>query len=95
MSITRFNEFIALPGKLAELTQAFLPILRKIRSAKGCESCEMFIAVEGKERIIIIERWADVSSHQTAAKLIGPTDFQTIIGLLEGPPAGKYFTEVG
>jgi quinol monooxygenase YgiN len=70
MSITRFNEFIAQPGKLAELTQAFVPVLRKIRTAKGCESCDMFIAVEGSERIIIIEQWTDVNSHQAAAKLV-------------------------
>ena len=92
MSITRINEFTAFPGKLDDLIDAFQVIIPSIKFAKGCESCELLIPANGKEKVVIIEQWASIAAHKDAAKLIAGSDFKRIMTLLDGAPSGKYFT---
>lgn len=92
MSILRVNEFIAFPGKLDDLIEAFQTITPMIRMADGCESCQLLITPTGKEKVVIIEQWRDMKAHQAAAKHIAGSDFKRIISLLDGPPTGKYYT---
>ncbi|WP_155847572.1 antibiotic biosynthesis monooxygenase [Asticcacaulis benevestitus] len=45
MSITRLNEFKALPGKFEALTEVFRRIVTQIRTVEGNERCEMLLKV--------------------------------------------------
>lgn len=90
MSITRINEFKAQAGKRDALTKAFRTILPVIQAAKGCEHCELLLSDSDAQKLIIIEQWTDTVAHQAAAKHIDPKDFQAIMALLDGKPAGIY-----
>ena len=84
MSVLRVNEFIAFPGKLDDLLEMFREIVPMIRLADGCESCDMLIPANGKEKLVILEQWRDIKAHQAAAKHISGSDFKRIISLLDG-----------
>ena len=92
MSVIRINEFTAFPGKLQDLIEAFQGLIPVIKFAEGCESCEMLVPANGKEKVVIIEQWRDIRAHQNAAKLIAGSDFKRIMSLLDGAPSGKYYT---
>jgi quinol monooxygenase YgiN len=92
MSVVRINNFIALPGKLPELIEAFQSIVLTIRNCQGCELCNLFVSAGDDNKIVIIEQWRDIAAHQAAAKLIDPDDFKKVMALLEEKPTGQYYT---
>jgi len=92
MSILRVNEFVAFPGKLDDLLECFQTIVPMIRMSDGCESCEMLVPANGKEKVVILEQWRDMKAHQAAARNINGSDFKRIVSLLDGAPSGKYYT---
>lgn len=94
MSVLRITEFYAMPKKLNQLRVEFSEISQKILNSPGCRSCEVLTSTEGQEKVVVIEEWDSIESHQAAAKSIDPRDFQKILGFLKGQPKGKYYKMV-
>lgn len=98
MSITRLNEFKALPGKLEALTDIFRRIVTQIRTVEGNERCEMLLRVadgNGDDgRLIILETWTSIDAHQRAATAIDPKDFSAVMALLSEKPTGRYYQPI-
>ncbi len=94
MTITRINQFDALPGRGAELRRFLESLIGTIRSCPGCHSCELLQSIDQDERLAMIEIWEDVDAHRAAAKAIPPSMLQEAMALLAGPAAGAYFHPV-
>ncbi len=91
MSVTRINEFQAIEGKgdaLRDLMRSFLP---GIESASGCRSCRLLQSRTDPQRIVMLEVWDDVGSHEAATQAIPAAALQEAMALLAGPPKGEYF----
>lgn len=57
-------------------------VLAEVRSEIGCERYEYYISSEGPERVLLVERWADIPSFE-AHKAGGP--LERIHRIQEGP----------
>jgi quinol monooxygenase YgiN len=93
MTITRINEFHAIAGQGDALRERLRELLPTIRSAPGCVSCELLQALDEPARLLIVERWDDVESHQRALKAAPKHAFERTAPLLDRPPTGAYFKE--
>jgi quinol monooxygenase YgiN len=95
MPITRINHFEAKSGREAELKAFLESVVGTIRSATGCRSVELLVALDRSSRLSIVETWDSVEAHQAAAKLIPPAMMQAFMPLLASPPNGEYFRAIG
>jgi quinol monooxygenase YgiN len=89
--ITRINEFHAAPGQADALLASLRSIVPTIEAAPGCRSCELLQSLDEPARVILVEVWDDVPSHQAALKASQPHQFDQAARLLDRPPTGAYF----
>lgn len=94
MTITRINEFRAVEGQgeaLGDLIGSFVPI---IEASDSCHSCQLLRSQEDATKIVVIELWDRVESHQASVKNIPPETLEEAKKLLAGPPTGGYYCTV-
>jgi quinol monooxygenase YgiN len=91
MSIFRIGETIAQEGRTEELRNFLSSILPIIKSAAGCQGCQLFQDQNNLARFIIVEQWDSVESHQASVKEIPPEMLAEIRPLIGPSPAGSYF----
>ncbi len=96
MSITRLNEFKALPGKFEELINRFEEIATQIRTVEGNERCEVLLKVadgiDADDKLFVLEVWKDIAAHKNAASAIDQKQFEAVMALLSERPVGQYYT---
>lgn len=92
MTVTRVNEFEAQAGRGAELfgflEKSMTPV---IKMADGYHSHQILQNIDEPEKIVVIEVWTSVESHQASAKSIPAEVIQQIMPILAGPPTGAYY----
>ena len=93
MSVTRINEFRAKEGKADELRAFLTQIVPTIASSTGCLSCQLLQGHENPTRLVVIEVWDNIESHQASMRDIPPEEFAEVMTLLNGTPVGEYYHE--
>lgn len=91
MSVTRINQFLALPGREKNLEQQLGTVIPVIESAAGCLSCQLLRSRKDPARFIVIEVWDDVEAHQESLATIRPDVFEAMKMHLAAPPTGEYY----
>ncbi len=91
MSVTRINEFQALEGRGDELRTLLEPFVPTVEAAPGSLSCTLLQGRDNPERLVVIEVWDSVESHQAAVREIPTDSLQAAMALLAAPPRGEYF----
>lgn len=91
MSIVRINEFRATLGEASALRSFLQSVIDIIRTAPGCQSCELLVRHEDDTNMVIVERWDSIAAHQAAASMIPSEKLAEVRPLLAEPPAGHYF----
>jgi heme oxygenase (mycobilin-producing) len=91
MATVRINHFHATPGQEASLGEFLQSVMTTIRGAAGCQGVELLLDKENAARLVIVERWDNVASHQAAARLIPPSKLAEVGPLLAEPPKGQYY----
>jgi quinol monooxygenase YgiN len=91
MSITRINEFRAVPGSSATVQEQISLLVSLIESAQGCLSCQLLQSQKDQNHFIVIEVWDDVQSHQASLKAMHPEIFEKLKQHLNAPPTGEYY----
>ena len=94
MAITRINHFESHPDREVDLKAFLTSIIALVRSAPGCQSCQLLEAIETPCRFVILEIWDSVEAHHAAAKLVPPDKLRQVMPLLAAPPVGSYFSVV-
>ncbi len=95
MAITRLNAFHAKPGRGAALRTFLSSVIKDVRAAAGCRSCELYEALDDPEQFAVVEVWDTVEAHQAAGKAIAPSRIDEAITLLMTPAVGTYYRRVG
>jgi quinol monooxygenase YgiN len=93
MSVTRIGEFQALEGKAERLRALLAAALPAIRSSKGCRSCQLLQSQSDPARILVIEVWDSIETHDTSVKSIPAEAVEKTRSLLATAPRAGYFTE--
>lgn len=91
MSVTRINEFRAIPGSsslLRDCIESFVPI---IESSADCLSCQLLQSQKDPNHIIVIEVWGSIEAHQASLKNVPPEVFHQTRKFLAAPPTGEYY----
>ena len=91
MSITRIGEVQAKPESIEELRDFLISIMPGIKSSEGCESVQLYQSQDDPSKVMLIEVWDSVESHQASVKSIPPEKLGEIRPLLETSPSGSYF----
>lgn len=92
MSVTRLNHFEAKHGRESELKELLGSIMGIVRNSPGCVSCQLLESQDEPAKLVILEVWDNVHSHQEAAKLVPPEKLQAAVGLLAQRPVGMYYS---
>ena len=69
MSIRLVVTISALPGKGAELAQAYKVRCAEAAKEPGCEQFEIFQSVANPDRLALLERWVDQAALDVHARL--------------------------
>jgi quinol monooxygenase YgiN len=80
-----------LPEKLKELTQTVATLVKSIRIAKGCKSCDYFCSIEDENELCLFEEW---ENHEVLDKHLQSEHFKVLLGatnLLEAPHEVKVY----
>lgn len=93
MSVIRIDEFRAAANRQDELRRALADILTHVRGSDGCTSIEVFQSETEPERVVVVERWRDHESHQSAMSSVRAAALHRVMSLLSEMPAGAYYTE--
>jgi heme oxygenase (mycobilin-producing) len=91
VSIVRINEFSAAEGKAGALRDFLSAVIDVVSAAPGCEGCELLADPENAARLVIVETWDSVASHQAAATRIPKEKLAEVRPLLGEPPKGRYY----
>lgn len=92
MNITRLNQFHAADGKAHQLLGLLKSVLAELELCPGLISAHLMQSAENPRDLVIHEVWDGIKSHQDAARSISPERVQQILGLLDAPPKGSYFS---
>jgi quinol monooxygenase YgiN len=93
MSVTRINEFRAKEGKADALRTFLTRIIPTIASSTGCLFCQLLQSHENPTRLVVIEVWDSIGSHQASMRDIPPEEFAEVMELLDGTPVGECYHE--
>ena len=91
MSISRIGEVQAKEAFTEELRDFLISIMPGIKSAKGCESVQLYQSVDDSSKFMMIEVWDNIGSHQASVKNIPAEKLGEIRPLLATSPSGSYF----
>jgi quinol monooxygenase YgiN len=91
MAIKRINYFHAAAGSEQTLREFLQSVISVIKAAEGCQAVDLLVDQQDASQLVIVEQWADVASHQAAAKLISPSKLAEVGPLLASPPRGQYY----
>jgi quinol monooxygenase YgiN len=69
MAIRLVVTITALPGKGAELAQAYEARCAEAMTEPGCEQFEIFQSVANPDRLALLERWSDQAALDAHARL--------------------------
>ncbi len=69
MSVRIVLTVTALPGKAAELAQAYRVRCESVRREPGCEQFEAFQSVDNPDQVVVMERWVDQAALNVHAAL--------------------------
>ncbi len=69
MSLRLVVSITAMPGKGAELAQAYKARCTEIMQEPGCEQFEVFQSVVNPDHLTLLERWADQAALDVHAKV--------------------------
>ena len=94
MSVVRIDEVRAAANRQDDLRVALAEILAAVRTADGCDSVQVFQSATEPERIVVVERWRDRDSHQTAMASVRPAALHRVMALLAEMPEGEYYAQV-
>lgn len=69
MAIRLIVTITAVPGKGAELAQAYKARCAEVMQEPGCEQFELFQSVVNPDKLAILERWKDAGSLEAHARV--------------------------
>ncbi len=91
MTITRINEFEAVPSKGEELF-AFLSSLKAhIDFSSGCLSCEVLRKNDNELIFVVIEKWESKDAHRQSIEYYPQEKMEEVMPLFALPPKGGYY----
>lgn len=91
MSVARINQFQAQAGKGQQLRELLLALLPEIQKTDGCESAQLLVSNGNPERLVMLEVWSDIESHQKSVRNIPADQVQKLMALVAGPPKGGFY----
>lgn len=91
MSIARIGQFTGKPNQIDELKDFLISIIPLIKSARGCESVQLYQSQEDPASFTMIEVWDSLESHQASVRNIPPEKLAEIRPLLGSAPGGSYY----
>ena len=94
MTITRINHFEAAEGQAEALRDFLKSVVATVKSAAGCQGCQLLRDPEEPRRLAIIEVWDSIAAHRAAAAVIPPERIAQVMPLLAGKPTGRYYEAV-
>ena len=87
MAIRQVITFRVQEGQSAAFREGFRPIVQAVRQEPGCEQYELFASSDDADTLVMLERWRDLESLQSALKKLykGPDDpsaafFKLVVG---------------
>lgn len=92
MNITRLNQFHAAEGKAHQLMGLLKSILLDLEECPGLLKAQLMQSAENPRDLVILEVWDSIKSHQDAAQAISPERIKEVVGLLDAPAKGAYFS---
>ena len=93
MSIVRINEFQAREGEADSLWELMKEVKKIVLSNEGALGCQVLQNQEKPSEILVIEQWASIDAHHTAAQKIPTHLFEQAMKLLSQRPTGAYYHE--
>lgn len=91
MTITRINEFEAVPSK-GEALFAFLSSLKAhIDFSPGCLSCEVLRKNDNELIFVVIEKWESKDAHRQSIESYPQEKMAEVMPLFALPPKGGYY----
>jgi quinol monooxygenase YgiN len=94
MAIVRINDFRAAPGQAAALREFLTAVIDVIETSPGCQAVQLLVDPEDATRLVVVETWDSVASHQAAAASIPPEQLAQVRPLLAGPPSGRFYERI-
>ncbi|GAB3265331.1 putative quinol monooxygenase [Chitinimonas naiadis] len=91
MTITRINEFQAAPDKADALHTFLSKVIEVVSQAPGSLGCQLLRQYDDPAKLVIIEQWASIDAHRSAARLIPAEEIAKVMPLLASPAKGNYF----
>lgn len=91
MSVARINQFQAQAGKGDSLRDLLLSLIPAIKKTEGCESCQLLRSSGNPDRMVMLEVWDSIESHQASVRDIPPENVQKLMSLVAGPPKGGFY----
>lgn len=92
MSITRINDFRAMPDAADSLRDFLTSIMPPIASSTGCQSCQLLQSKDELGHFLLVEVWDSIDAHQESLKNSPHGMFKKISHTLAEPPRGEYYT---
>ncbi len=95
MSVTVVVDLPAQPDKAQEIQSFISGIVPGTRTFDGFADITMHRAQDDPNQILLVERWASRAHHEKyLAWRTDRGDLATIVGMLDGPPAIRYFDDL-
>lgn len=91
MTITRINEFEAVPSKGAELFAFLSELKAHIDSSPGCLSCEVLRKNDNDLILVVIEKWETKDAHRQSIESYPQEKMAEVMPLFALPPKGGYY----
>jgi len=91
MNITRINTFRALDDQIDALKKFLLALLPTIRTASGCQSCQLLQDQTIPARMVIIEVWDSIDAHHASLQHVSPESIAQAKNMLAAAPVGAYY----
>lgn len=91
MTITRINEFEAVPSKGAELYAFLTSLQHYIESSAGCLSCEVLRKSDNDLILVVIEKWETKDAHRQSIESYPQEKMAEVMPLFALPPKGGYY----
>jgi quinol monooxygenase YgiN len=91
MSITRINTFQALDTHIDALKAFLQALLPTIRSAPGCQSCQLLQDPLHPANMVMLEVWDSIDAHHHSLQHVSADSIKQVALLLAAPPVGNYY----
>ena len=88
MSIKRISEFQAKASSAEELHKLLNSIVPYISTSAGCLACELLRNTEDETKMLVLEEWDSIESHQKSVSNFPADEMQAAMTLLAAPPEG-------